>query len=104
MLVDQHGEMVMPVMKFLKYKDSTGIARNALLSYTDVEIDELVEFIRLLQNPFKDVKVTGIRKASQKRKARSINVYLDKVYAFYDYIIRHEDYSMNLSERLKRQV
>ncbi|HDX9614602.1 TPA: tyrosine-type recombinase/integrase [Bacillus toyonensis] len=121
-LVDQHGEMVMPVMKFLKYKDNTGTARNTLrsycyalklyfefleqkrISYMNVGIDELAEFVRWLQNPFQHVKVTSIHNNLKKRKARSINIYLDKVYAFYDYLMRHEDYSMNLSERLKRQV
>ncbi|AZJ24463.1 transposase (plasmid) [Bacillus wiedmannii bv. thuringiensis] len=121
LLVDQYGEMIMPVMKFLKYKDNTGTARNTLrsycyalklyfefleqkeLSYTDVGIDELAEFVRWLQNPFQNVKVTNIRNNSKKRKARTINIYLDKVYAFYDYLMRHEDYSITLSERLKKQ-
>lgn len=122
MLVNQYGEMVMPVMKFIKYKDNTGTARNTLrsycyalklyfefleqkeISYTNVGIDELAGFVRWLQNPFQHVKVTSIHNTSKKRKARSINIYLDKVYAFYDYLMRHEDYSMDLSERLKRQV
>ncbi|QPW51686.1 tyrosine-type recombinase/integrase (plasmid) [Bacillus thuringiensis] len=122
MLVNQYGEMVMPVMKFIKYKDNTGTARNTLrsycyalklyfefleqkgISYTNVGIDELAAFVRWLQNPFQHVKVTSIHNTSKKRKARSINIYLDKVYAFYDYLMRHEDYSMDLSERLKRQV
>jgi integrase/recombinase XerD len=121
-LVNQHGEMVIPVMKFLKYKDHTGTARNTLrsycyalklyfefleqkeVSYTDIGIDGLAEFIRWLQNPYQHVKVTSIHNGSRRRKARSINIYLDKVYAFYDYLMRHEDYSLNLSERLKRQV
>ncbi|PHF57614.1 site-specific integrase, partial [Bacillus thuringiensis] len=93
---------IMPVMKFLKYKDNTGTARNTLrsycyalklyfefleqkeLSYPDVGIDELAEFVRWLQNPFQNVKVTSIRNNSKKRKARTINIYLDKIYAFYD--------------------
>ncbi|MED2575648.1 site-specific integrase, partial [Bacillus thuringiensis] len=121
LLVNQYGEMIMPVMKFLKYKDNTGTARNTLrsycyalklyfefleqkeLSYTDVGIDELAEFVRWLQNPFQNVKVTSIRNNSKKRKARTINIYLDKIYAFYDYLMRHEDYSITLSERLKKQ-
>ncbi|MGE6964086.1 site-specific integrase [Bacillus thuringiensis] len=95
LLVNQYGEMIMPVMKFLKYKDNTGTARNTLrsycyalklyfefleqkeLSYTDVGIDELAEFVRWLQNPFQNVKVTSIRNNSKKRKARTINIYLD---------------------------
>ncbi|MRB48809.1 transposase, partial [Bacillus thuringiensis] len=32
LLVNQYGEMIMPVMKFLKYKDNTGTARNTLRS------------------------------------------------------------------------
>lgn len=124
LLVDQRGEIVLPVAKFLKYKDHTGTARNTLrsycyalklyfefleqkkMSYTDVGIDELAEFVRWLQNPFQHIKVSSIRhkETTKKRKAQSINIYLDKVYAFYDYIMRHENYSMNLSERLKRQV
>nr|WP_232345425.1 site-specific integrase [Paenactinomyces guangxiensis] len=56
--------MVLPVVKFLKYKDNTGTARNTLrsycyalklyfefleqkgMSYTNVGIDELAEFVR----------------------------------------------------------
>lgn len=69
-LVDQQGDMVLPVMKFLKYKDNTGTARNTPrsycytlknyfefleqknMSYMDVGIDQLAEFVRWLQNPF----------------------------------------------------
>lgn len=123
LLVDNQGEIVMPVAKFLKYKDNSGTARNTLRSYSyalklyfeflqqknmsfnDVGIDEFAEFIRWLQNPFQNIKVRGIHTESLKqRKARSINIYLDKVYAFYDYIMRHDNYAMNLSERLKKQV
>ncbi|WP_289142870.1 tyrosine-type recombinase/integrase [uncultured Brevibacillus sp.] len=124
LLIDQYGDMVLPVAKFLRYKDNTGTSRNTLrsycyalklyfefleqkkMSYTDVGIDVLAEYIRWLQNPFQDVKVTSIQHTatSKKRKARSINIYLNKVYVFYDYIMRHENYSLDLSERLKRQV
>lgn len=122
LLLNQHGEFVKPVVKFLKYKDNTGSARNTLRSYsfalklyfefleqkqadyTDVGIDDMAEFVRWLQNPFRDVKVVGIAPNNmEKRKASTINIYLDKVYAFYDYLMRHEDYSLDLSERLKRQ-
>lgn len=124
LLVDHHGDLILPVAKFLKYKDSTGTARNTLrsycyalklyfefleqknISYTEVRIDELAEFVRWIQNPFQHVKVTSIHHTdtTKKRKPQSINIYLDKVYAFYDYIMRHEDYSMDLLKRLKKQV
>jgi integrase/recombinase XerD len=123
LLVDQNGEFVKPVVKFLKYKDNTGSARNTLRSYTyalkllfeffeqkgldyrDIGIDEMAEFVRWLQNPYRDIKVTSmIPMDTKRRKARTINTYLNKVYAFYDYLMRHEDYSLDLSDRLKRQV
>lgn len=64
MLVNSYGEMVIPVMKFIKYKDNTGTARNTLrsycyalklyfefleqkeISYTNVGIDELADLYR----------------------------------------------------------
>ncbi|MDC3416222.1 tyrosine-type recombinase/integrase [Aquibacillus salsiterrae] len=123
LLVDQNGEFVKPVVKFLKYKDNTGSARNTLRSYSyalklffefleqkkadyrDIGIDDMAEFIRWLQNPYRDVKVTSISPIdTKKRKARTINIYLDKVYAFYDYLMRHEDHALDLSDRLKRQI
>lgn len=123
LLVDQHGEFVKPVVKFLKYKDNTGSARNTLRSYsyalklffefleqkqadyTDIGIDDMAEFVRWLQNPFRDIKVVSMTPMDiKKRKARTINIYLDKVYAFYDYLMRHEDNTLDLSDRLKRQV
>lgn len=123
LLLDNNGEFVKPVVKFLKYKDTTGSARNTLRSYSyalklffeflerkkadyrDIGIDDMAEFVRWLQNPYRDLKVINIKQTDMKlRKARTINIYLDKVYAFYDYLMRHEDYTLDLSNRLKRQV
>ncbi|MDC3412884.1 transposase [Terrihalobacillus insolitus] len=45
LLVDQNGEFVKPVVKFLKYKDTTGSARNTLRSYSYA-----VKFINNIQS------------------------------------------------------
>jgi integrase/recombinase XerD len=122
-LLDKYGEFVKPVVRFLKYKDNTGTARNTLRSYSyalklffefleqkkvdykDIGIDDMAEYIKWLQSPFRDIKVTSMIPIDKKRrKVRSINIYLNKVYGFYDYLMRHEDYNLDLSERLKRQV
>jgi integrase/recombinase XerD len=68
-LVDESGELIEPVRKFLVYKDDAGRARNTLraycfclcsyfnflqqkrMSYLDVGIDEIAEFMRWLQTP-----------------------------------------------------
>jgi len=120
-LIDEYGVFVKPVVKFLKYKDNTGTARNTLRSYCyalklffefleqknadyrDIGIDDVAEFVRWLQNPYRDIKVSSILPIKE-RKASSINGYLNKVFGFYDYLMRHEDYTVDLSERLKRQV
>ncbi|WML25321.1 tyrosine-type recombinase/integrase [Neobacillus sp. OS1-33] len=123
LLQDNHGEFVKPVVKFLKYMDNTGSSRNTLRSYCfalklffefleqkqadyrDIGIDNMAEFVRWLQNPYRDLKVINIKQTDVKtRKACTINIYLDKVYSFYDYLMRHEDYALDLSERLKSQI
>lgn len=123
-LIDKDAQIIIPVAKFLKFKDNSGASRNTLraycyglklffefleqknLTYTDIGIDDFAELVKWLQNPYQNVKVAGLHnpEEKQKRKARSINLYLDKVYGFYDYIMSHEDYSQTISERLKRQV
>src|SRR4051794_39588194 len=98
LLVDKNGEFVIPVVKFLKYKDITGSAKNTLRSYSyalklffefleqkkadyrDIGIDDMAEFVRWLQNPYRDLKVINIKQTDMKpREARTINIYLDKV-------------------------
>jgi integrase/recombinase XerD len=72
MLVDTNGEPVEMVLRYIKYKDNTGSARNTLraycynlklffefleqekLDYRDVGLDEMAAFMRWLQNPYKN--------------------------------------------------
>ncbi|QWG91678.1 tyrosine-type recombinase/integrase [Bacillus mycoides] len=123
-LVDQTGNIVDPVNKFLKFKDNSNSARGTLRSYAyglclyfkfleqkqllyyDVGIDDFAEYIRWLQNPYQELKVITITPKSKYkiRKTRTINQYINKVYNFYEYIMRHEDYTLTLSERLKKQI
>ncbi len=103
--------------------DNSGSSRNTLRSfsyalklffefldqkqadYSDIGIDDMAEFVRWLQNPYRDLKVINIKQTDMKmRKARTINIYLDKVFSFYDYLMKHEEYTLDLSTRLKRQV
>lgn len=126
-LTNSEGEIVLPVAKFIKYKDNTGSARNTLrrycynlklffefleqkeMEYSEVGIDTMGEFIRWLKNPYQHVKVIGIDKKNTGNKekvrgSRTINFVLSSVMNFYDYLMKHEDYSTTLSERLKRQI
>jgi site-specific recombinase XerD len=122
LLVDDDGEPVKPVLKFLKYKDNSGKARNTLraycyhlkaffdflqqkeMDYLNIGVDEMAEFMRWLQNPYGNVKVAPIKPLEPVKKPRTVNIYISTVMEFYDYLMRHEDYSIQLSEKLKRQI
>lgn len=122
MLVDDKGEPVEVVLKYIRYKDNTGAARNTLraycyhlklffqfldqesLDYRDIGLDEMASFMRWLQNPYGSLRVSPIALTTSTRTAQTINIILSTVIGFYDYIMRHEDYSVQLSVRLKRQI
>lgn len=122
-VIDQNGDLNKSINKFLKFKDNSNSAPATIRSYAyalclyfdfleqkhfsyyDVGIDELAEYIRWLQNPYGEDKVFPLGDSNSKkiRKVKTINQYLNKVYNFYDYIMRHKDFSINLSTRLKKQ-
>ena len=122
MLVDSNYEPVLPVLKYLKFKDNGGTARNSLraycqhlklyfefleqegLDYRKVGIDDMASFMRWLQNPFGNLKVTPATPVTSPRKPTTINTVMSTVLNFYDYLMRHEDYSIQLSERLKKTI
>lgn len=78
MLLDNNNEPVQPVLHYLKFKDNSGASRNTLRSfsyhlklffefleqinkdYCDIGIDDMADFIRWLQNPHQDIKVSPI--------------------------------------------
>lgn len=121
-LLNDAGDPVEPVLKYLKYKDNTGAARNTLraycyhlklffeyleqeqLDYRDIGLDEMAAFMRWLQNPYGNKKVSPIIPATSSRTARSINIIISAVISLYDYLMRHEDYSLQLSMKLKKQI
>ena len=122
MLMNSYNEPVQPVLQYLKFKDNSGAARNTLRSfcfhlklffefleqiqrdYREIGLDEMAEFMRWLQNPHKHVKVSPIQPNEPIRKAKTINIIINTVIGFYDYLMRQEDYSIQLSERVKKQT
>lgn len=122
MLVNTQGDPVQAVLSFLRFKDNSGMARNTLraycyhlklyfefldqqnLDYREAGIDEMAEFLRWLQNPFGTNKVTPMTPVTSSRTAGTCNTIISTVLNFYDYLMRHEDYSIQLSERLKRSI
>ncbi len=122
MLVDEEGKPVIPVMKYIKFKDNSEAARNSLrcycqhlklffeflnqegLDYREVGIDDMASFVRWLKNPYSSSKITPVKPVQSKRSPATINTIISTVLNFYDYLMRHEDYSIQLSEKLKKTV
>ena len=120
-LADDDGLPVESVLRFLKFKDNTGYARNTLRMYcqhlkqyftyleerkkefTDVNIDDLAGFIAWLQNPYIHQKVVPLLNKTA-RMPHTVNKTLDAVVTFYDYLTRHGEYEGKLQEALVKFI
>lgn len=121
-VADNDGLPVKPILKFIRFKDNTNYARNTLrmycqhlklyfeyleqnsLDFQKITIDDLSLFVNWLQNPYKSLKVIPATPVDIARSPRTVNIIVDTVLMFYDYILRHEEYSNDVSERLKKFV
>lgn len=121
-VTDDDGLPVEPILKFIRFKDNTNYSRNTLrmycqhlklyfeylqkysLDFQKVTIDDLSLFVNWLQNPYKSLKVIPTTPIDVARSPRTVNIIVDTVLVFYDYILRHEEYSNDVSERLKKFV
>lgn len=116
-LAGEDGLPVEPVMKFLKFRDAAGYARNTLRGecihlmhyfeflekrgkrYEDVTIDDIARFVGWLKNPDIEKKIVSLR-LEPARAAETINKHVDAVIAFYDYLMRHDGMENRLSQKL----
>ena len=121
-VADDNGLPIEPILKFIRFKDNTNFARNTLrmycqhlklyfeylqqreLGFQEVTIDDLALFVNWLQNPYKSLKVIPTSQVDEARSPRTVNIIVNTVLAFYDYILRHEEYSNNITDRLKKFV
>lgn len=120
-LASDTGEPVEPVMKYLKFKDNAGYARNTIRmhcihlmhyfsylgevgkDFSQVSIDDLAGFLAWLKNPDILKKVIPIR-FEPKHQPQTINAMMDTVVMFYDYLMRHDDMENRLPEKLVKFV
>ncbi|HBH1637975.1 TPA: tyrosine-type recombinase/integrase [Clostridioides difficile] len=121
-VADDNGLPIEPIRKFIRFKDNSNFARNTLrmycqhlklyfeyleqreLYFQDVTIDDLALFVNWLQNPYKSLKVIPTHQVETARSPRTVNIIVNTVLAFYDYILRHEEYGNNISDRLKKFI
>lgn len=120
-LADDVGVPVQPVLKYLKFKDNGGYARNTLRmhcihlkhfftylgeagkGYEQVNIDDLAGFLGWLKNPDSLKKVVSLR-FEPEHQPQTINAMVDTVVMFYDYLLRHEGMENRLSEKLVKFI
>lgn len=121
-VADKNGLPIESILKFIRFKDNTNYARNTLrmycqhlklyfeyleqqkIDFQDVTIDDLALFVNWLQNPYKSLKVIPTTKIDVARSPRTINTIVNTTLAFYDYLLRSEEYCNNISSRLKKFI
>ena len=121
MLVDTEGIPVIPVVKYLKYLDVTGKSSNTQKTYCyalkqyflylqetgkdykHIRLEDLVEFVGWLRNPYKSTKVTSLQPVQAKKTERTVNLTVTTVTNFYDYLYRNEELPHDMVEKLMRQ-
>jgi len=120
-LANDTGTPVQPVLKYLKFKDNAGYARNTLRmhcihlkhfftylgesgkDYEEANIDDIAGFLAWLKNPDILKKIVPLR-FEPEHQPQTINAMVDTVVMFYDYLLRHEGMENQLSEKLVKFI
>ena len=120
-LADDNEAPVKLVLDYLRFEDNRSLARNTLrmhcihmkhfftfmeqkgIEYTDVTVDRLAEFIAWLKYPSISEKVIPLM-LEPALKAQTINAIVDTVLGFYNYLLLHEEYENQLSQKLIKFV
>ncbi|MER2261884.1 MAG: tyrosine-type recombinase/integrase [Psychrobacillus sp.] len=122
-LIDDNGDLVIPVIKYLKYLDNIGRAEKTIKTYCyhlkhyfefleqynknyqEVTIDILSKFIGWLRQPIQSRKIVLYKEPDKKnRNPATINAILNTVFTFYDYQVRLEKLDGNITENIFRRI
>jgi len=116
-VIDDAGIFVEPIVRYLKYLDRIGSARQTLRSYAftlklyweyliqqrldwkQISLDDLSHFILWLKLPSGSLKVLPVHPVPQIRSNRTINHALTVVRSFYDYHWRTEETVTNVKDK-----
>lgn len=118
-VLDDQGELVVPLAKYLKHLDQRGYALNTLRSYgtslmlffeylhqrdadfREITLDTLAGFVAWLKWPYASTKVIPSRPVAPARCARTINHILTAVATFYDYLWRIDEIEVDLNAKTR---
>src|SRR2546421_1123765 len=116
-VIDDAGVLVEPIVRYLKYLDRIGAARNTIRSYATVlkqywdyvsqqqldwqqiTLDDLAQFVLWLKLPTGSLHVLPAQPVPQARSNRTINHALTVLSSFYDYHWRMDAISTNMKEK-----
>lgn len=115
------GLPVKSVLKYLKFRDSIKMARNTIKSncyhlknyfeylesggigFLEITVEELALFVNYLSGSNINPKIKSF-KNEPVRSSDTINLVIGTVVDFYDYLLRFDEYSNNVSEKLIRFI
>src|SRR6266700_738579 len=116
-VIDDEGVLVEPIVRYLKYLDRIGAARNTLRSYAtvlkhyweyvsqqkldwqQVTLDDFAQFVLWLKLPTGSLHVLPAQPVPQARSNRTINHALTVLSSFYDYHWRMDNISTNMKDK-----
>jgi integrase/recombinase XerD len=121
-LIDGGGLPVIPVVKYLKYLDTTGKSRNTQKTYCyalkhffqyleeirkdykDVDLYDLAKFVGWLRSPYQSSKVSPLQQITAIKTEKTVNLTITVVTNFYDYLYRNEEIQNDKVEKLIKQT
>jgi site-specific recombinase XerD len=121
-VLDNDGELLLPVARYLKHLDYRGYARNTLRSYGtclqlffeyiaqkridfhSLTVDDMASFVHWLKMPSGMLNVLPHQPVEQARSNRTINHILTVVSSFYDYLWRMDTLSTDLHGKIHTTV
>jgi len=116
-VIDDEGMLVEPIVRYLKYLDRIGVARNTLRSYATVlkqyweylsqqqldwqqiTLDDFAQFVLWLKLPTGSLRILPAQPVPQARSNRTINHALTVLSSFYDYHWRMDNISTNMKDK-----
>lgn len=121
-LLDQEGVPVLAAMRYIKYLDKTGKSSNTQKTYCyslkhfftylkevdkdykHIRLEDLVDFVGWLRNPYGISKVAPIKQEKAIRTEKTVNLTITVIANFYNYLFRNEEVQNDMMEKLMKQV
>lgn len=72
--------------------------------YKQIILEDLVEFVAWLRNPYEYINVTPLKPIKPKKTEKTINLIITVITNFYDYLYRNEELQNDMVDKLMKQI